>query len=114
TLEGNFAFAQGLQEMLIQSGFGYIEVLPAVPEGWRDVSFTDLRCEGAFLVSLQKKSGTIEEIKIKAPKGGIMRLKLPFKTFYIGDKTVKYSVVAGMLSINMKEAQIIVIKNGHV
>ena len=30
TLEGNFAFAQGIHEMLIQSNRGYIEVFPAI------------------------------------------------------------------------------------
>jgi alpha-L-fucosidase 2 len=48
TLEGNFAFASGLQEMLIQSYAGFIEVLPAVPESWKNLAFENLRTEGAF------------------------------------------------------------------
>ena len=42
TLEGNFAFAAGIQEMLIQSYAGFIEVFPAVPESWTDLSFKQL------------------------------------------------------------------------
>jgi hypothetical protein len=34
TLEGNFAFAAGLQEMLLQSYAGYIEIMPAIPADW--------------------------------------------------------------------------------
>ncbi len=50
TLEGNFAaFAQGVQELLLQSREGYIEVFPVVPASWQDVSFNGLRSEGAFL-----------------------------------------------------------------
>lgn len=79
TLEGNFAFAQGIQEMLLQSNSGTIEVFPAVPEKWKDVSFHDLRAEGAFLVSAQKSNGVIKSIKIAAEQGGTATVKLPFK-----------------------------------
>ncbi|MFI5193751.1 MAG: glycosyl hydrolase family 95 catalytic domain-containing protein [Chitinophagales bacterium] len=83
TLEGNFAFASGLQEMLLQSYAGFIEVMPAVPDSWRDISFEKLRAEGAFLVSARKSGGQITGIQIRAEKGGITRLKLPFAAWKI-------------------------------
>lgn len=70
TLEGNFAFASGLQEMLLQSYAGFIEVFPAIPAEWKDVSFETLRAEGAFLVSAKKEDGQLKEIEILAEKGG--------------------------------------------
>lgn len=79
TLEGNFAFAAGLQEMLLQSYAGYIEIMPAVPKSWKDISFTQLRTEGAFLVSAKKENGDITEVKIVSEKGGKTILKLPFE-----------------------------------
>jgi hypothetical protein len=48
TLEGNFAFAAGVQEMLIQSHTGIIRVFPAIPDDWTDCSFHNLRAEGAL------------------------------------------------------------------
>lgn len=57
TLEGNFAFAAGIQEMLLQSHTGVIRVFPAVPVAWQDVSFDKLRAMGAFLVSAEKVAG---------------------------------------------------------
>jgi alpha-L-fucosidase 2 len=48
TLEGNFAFAAGLQEMLIQSYAGFIEIMPAIPANWKNVSFKT--CEQKELV----------------------------------------------------------------
>ncbi|MHC4439878.1 MAG: glycosyl hydrolase family 95 catalytic domain-containing protein [Planctomycetota bacterium] len=51
TLEGNFAAAAGLQEMLLQSYSDTIRLFPAVPADWKDISFKTLRAEGAFLVS---------------------------------------------------------------
>jgi len=70
TLEGNFAFAAGLQEMLIQSYAGFIAVMPALPAAWNNVSFENLRTEGAFLVSASRKNGVTSFIKIKSEKGG--------------------------------------------
>ena len=59
TLEGNFAFAAGIQEMLIQSHTGVIRIFPAIPEEWKDARFTTLRTEGAFLVSAKMENGEI-------------------------------------------------------
>jgi alpha-L-fucosidase 2 len=78
TLEGNFAFAAGIQEMLIQSHTGIIRVFPAIPSNWEDVAFTTLRAEGAFLVSAEQKGDRVQKVKIISEKGGICRLKNPF------------------------------------
>lgn len=78
TLEGNFAFAAGVQEMLIQSHTGIIHIFPAIPESWNDVSFHTLRVEGAFLVSAQRTGGKVERVEIASEKGGICKLKNPF------------------------------------
>ncbi|GAB3266965.1 hypothetical protein GCM10027347_35360 [Larkinella harenae] len=83
TLEGNFAFASGLQEMLIQSYAGFIEVFPAIPDDWRDARFTNLRTEGAFLVSATKNNGLVKEVMLTAEKGGTTSLKLPFPTYAV-------------------------------
>lgn len=70
TLEGNFAFASALQEMMLQSYDGVIRVFPAVPESWKDISFTTLRAEGAFLVSARRENGKLIEVRIRSEKGG--------------------------------------------
>lgn len=78
TLEGNFAFAAGIQEMLLQSHSGVVRIFPAIPAGWRDVSFYGLRAVGAFVIDAEKKSGKVVGIRIFAEKGGIIQLKNPF------------------------------------
>ena len=113
TLEGNFAFAQGVHELLIQSHKGYIEVFPAVPESWIDVSFNTLRTEGAFLVSARKVKGIIDQIIMTAEVGGKLSLKLPFKTFYITNEQKEYKVLTGILLADMKKGETIIIKNGR-
>lgn len=99
TLEGNFAFAAGLQEMLLQSHAGYIDVMPAVPTSWKNISFKQLRAEGAFLVDASKKEGEIVTIKIKSEKGGTTSIKLP------ASQTTK-KMVGKITILNEKEGMI--------
>lgn len=112
TLEGNFAFAQGIHEMMIQSYKGYIEIFPAIPADWKNVSFNTLRTEGAFLVSAKKEDGNILEVKIISEAGGLVKLKLPFKTFYISGREKKYTVNENILEVNMHKGEMINVKNG--
>jgi len=78
TLEGNFAFAAGIQEMLIQSHSGSVHLFPAIPEEWESVGFEKLRTEGAFLVSANKVEGKVEKVTIYSEVGGKIRLVNPF------------------------------------
>lgn len=78
TLEGNFAFAAGIQEMLIQSHTGTIRVFPAVPAAWKEVAFDRLRTYGAFLVSAERHEGRTVRIEVRSEKGGRLRLEYPF------------------------------------
>ena len=87
TLEGNFACAAGIQEMLLQSHAGVVRVFPAVPDGWRDASFRTLRAQGAFLVSARRSSGAVTEVEVVPEKGGRLRLRNPFPGgFSIGEQ----------------------------
>lgn len=113
TLEGNFAFASGLQEMLLQSYAGFIEIMPAVPDSWKDISFERLRAEGAFLVNAQKTDGQITEVQISAEKGGTTKLKLPFTAWKAGRQkgiTAKDNG-DGFLTLLCKPGGMIIINN---
>jgi alpha-L-fucosidase 2 len=79
TLEGNFAAAAGIQEMLLQSYSGTIRVFPAIPEDWQDCQFSNHRAEGAVLVSASVSSGKVAEVRLFADTDGEVRLEDPFK-----------------------------------
>jgi alpha-L-fucosidase 2 len=115
TLEGNFAFAQGVHELLLQSKHNYIEVFPAVPGRWNDVSFNTLRAEGAFLISAKKENAVATEVKVFAEKGGVMRIKLPFKTWIIKSKPQPKIKVTdnNILEVQMQKGQTILFENGY-
>ena len=103
TLEGNFAFASGLQEMLIQSHTGTVRLFPAIPAYWKDLSFTKLRTEGAFLVSAEMKNGQVNDVEIIAEKGGEIKIMNPFENqeintsspFQINDKIISIKTTPG-------------------
>ncbi len=78
TLEGNFAAAAGLQEMLLQSYSGTIRIFPAIPPAWKDVSFKTLRAEGAFLITAKRTAGQTQHVEITSEKGGLCRIENPF------------------------------------
>lgn len=106
TLEGNFAFAQGVHELLLQSRKGYVEVFPAVPDGWKDVSFSGLRSEGAFLISAAKKNGTPASVKIMSEKGGILKIKLPFNALLTKEQEkMGIKKEQGLLVIDFRKGQ---------
>jgi len=115
TLEGNFAFAQGVHEMLIQSYNGYIEIFPAVPRSWKDVSFYNLRAEGAFLVSAKKENSVADEVTITAEQGGLLLLKQPFKTWLVKgiDRQQIHNKGNGIIAVILKKGQTIIFKNGY-
>lgn len=77
TLEGNFAFASGIQEMLLQSHTGTIRVFPAIPQSWSDVSFDKLRAMGGFLVSAVRKEGKVTSLRVYSEQGGTLTIVSP-------------------------------------
>jgi len=100
TLEGNFAFAAGIQEMLLQSHTGVIRLFPAVPETWKDVSFHKLRAEGAILISAKMEKGKVSGVELYPEKGGIIQIANPYK--------VKAYSISGISEKNIEE------KNGVI
>ena len=111
-LEGNFAFAQGIHEMLLQSHKDFIEVFPALPSDWKNVSFKTLTAEGAFLISAKKENSVPLEVKIKSEAGGILRIKLPFKTWInSGIDRSKIKLVNGIAEMKTSKGQSITFKN---
>ncbi len=79
TLEGNFAFAAAVHEMLMQSHTGTVRLFPAVPNGWKEVAFKNLRARGAFLISAQRKEGKTCSVTILPEQGGTLRIYWPEK-----------------------------------
>jgi alpha-L-fucosidase 2 len=104
TLEGNFAFASGIQEMLIQSHTGVVRLFPAIPDEWKEVNFTTLRTEGAFLVSARMEKGEVTTVDITSEKGGELKIDNPFKNAAF-NCSVTYKENGSILVVNTQPGQ---------
>jgi alpha-L-fucosidase 2 len=77
-IETPLAAAQAVHEMLLQSHNGVVRVFPALPSTFTDVSFSQLRTEGAFLVSAQRRKGQTHFVTIQSLAGEPLVVSLPF------------------------------------
>ena len=73
-IDGNFGGTAGVCEMLMQSKDGVIELLPALPEAWKDGKVSGLCARGGYEVSFEWKGGYVRDCSIKARKGGTVTL----------------------------------------
>ena len=73
-IDGNFGGTAGVCEMLMQSGDGKIELLPACPDAWKDGKVSGLCARGGYEVSFEWKGGHVRDCQIKAKKAGTVTL----------------------------------------
>lgn len=94
TLEGNFAYNDALQQMLLQNGEDCVELFPAVPAHWREqgVAFHNLRAKGGLLLSAAMEDQKLSSLAITAPKDVTIRLRVNGSVHTISLKQGKNNV----------------------
>ena len=73
-IDGNFGGTAGVCEMLMQSGDNKIELLPALPEQWKDGSVSGLCARGGYEVSFEWKDGKVRNCSMKAKTNSTVTL----------------------------------------
>jgi hypothetical protein len=74
-IETPLSAAASLNDMLLSSWGDRIRVFPGVPESWKDISFNNLRTQGAFLVSAVRKNGVTQWVRVKSLAGAPCRIR---------------------------------------
>ena len=87
-IDGNFGGTAGITEMLLQSHMGFIQLLPALPDAWKNGSITGICAKGNFEISISWKEGQLDKATILSGSG------TPCNVRY-GDKTLSFSTVKG-------------------
>jgi alpha-L-fucosidase 2 len=68
-IDGNFGYASGVGEMLLQSHMDFIHLLPTLPDAWKTGSVAGLRARGGFEVDISWADGKLVKAKLKSIKG---------------------------------------------
>ncbi len=94
-IDGNFGITAAIGEMLLQSQVDKIELLPALPDGWKNGKVSGLRARGGFQVDENWKDGKLISATIYSDTGE------PCSVSY-GGKTVDFKIKKGR-SITLNE-----------
>jgi alpha-L-fucosidase 2 len=103
-IDGNFGYTAGIAEMLLQShikeGNHYIlQLLPALPDAWKDGEVKGLRARGGFVVDIKWETGKMVDCKIKSLLGNDLKVKYGGKEFSTSTNSGKTSIFNSELEI---------------
>lgn len=79
-LDGNMGGCAGIAEMLLQSHDGSIELLPALPESWKNGEVKGLVARGGFVVDIKWENNTLISAKVRSRMGGMSTIKYKDKS----------------------------------
>ena len=84
--------------MLIQSHEGYLHILPALPDEWKNGSFYGLTARGGFTVSANWENKRISEITVTAKLDSVIKI-------YVGESYSSDTVHNGFIEYNAKAGE---------
>lgn len=102
-IDGNFGGTAGITEMLLQSHMGFIQLLPALPDAWKDGSISGICAKGNFEVDMSWKNGQLAEATVFSKAGE------PCTVRY-GDKTLSFKTSKGKVYKLAVEADRLIVK----
>lgn len=87
-IDGNFGGTAGVTEMLLQCHMGFIQLLPALPDAWKEGSVKGLCAKGNFEIDITWQDGKLGEAVILSKAGEPCNLRY-------GDKTIAFKTAKG-------------------
>ena len=87
-IDCNLGYPAAVNELLLQSHAGCIDILPALPAAWPSGSIRGLRAQGGFEVELVWKRGGLESLSLYSHAGNQAMLRC-------GDATLEVGLAAG-------------------
>lgn len=103
-IDGNFGGSAGIGEMLLQSHEGHIELLPSIPDGWKNGKVKGFKVRGGAELSFDWTNKKIKNIQITANADNEFILKLPAGKSIISG-TDNYKKENGKLYLTLKKGE---------
>ena len=69
-IEANYGYTSGINEMLVQSQLGYVDMLPAIPEAWDKGSVEGIVARGNFELDMEWSNNSADRFTILSRAGG--------------------------------------------
>lgn len=92
-IDGNFGGTAGIAEMFMQSHLGYIDLLPALPDAWKEGEIRGLVARGGFVVDIKWKDGKLVKANIQSRNG------VPVTVMYQGRSTGLTNLAKGQSKV---------------
>lgn len=73
-IDGNLGATAGISEMLLQSQNGVLDLLPALPNAWKDGEVRGLRARGGITVDLTWRERRIQSVTLQAMHAGAFKI----------------------------------------
>lgn len=113
-IDGNFGGCAGIAEMLVQSQANCIEFLPALPDAWKDGSYSGLCVRGGGEVSARWTKNLLRSATLKATANNTFTILLPSNSqnmsIKLNQKPASLPVADGKLTLKMKKGDIITLQ----
>lgn len=88
-IDGNFGCTAGMSEMFLQSHDGFVYVLPALPDVWKNGCVKGLVARGGFVFDIEWKNEKAAKIQVYSKYGGNCRIRINEKLKGEGIKVAK-------------------------
>jgi len=74
-IDANFGYGAVMNEMLLQSHAGYVELLPALPTEWKSGKVSGMLARGGYEMSFEWANGALVSCSAKSKNAGTLKLK---------------------------------------
>lgn len=84
-IDGNFGYTAGVCEMLLQSHLGFIQLLPALPDSWKNGEIKGICARGGFEIDITWRDGKLKNGKVRSLLGNECKIAYDGKIILVED-----------------------------